>query len=161
MFDFSNRRFSPRTVLSQFVCSSRICQVCPGSTSGRVQNEDCISHRVLRTGSSRYRDEQARSTALFRLIRTSWPAMSLVSSPIFKTRWVAVVSTSSIMVAQAQAQSTLRTYSGYRFDRPLSIKYSLILCLPFDRIGARHPGMTHIPRTRFPALVTHLHSQNI
>jgi len=42
-------------------------------------------------------------------------------------------------------------YSYLRFDRPLPTEYTPGRCLPFDRIGARHPGMTHRAGARYPA----------
>jgi len=62
-------------------------QVSLGKTPRIVNNDDCVSQSVLRTGSSRERHVQARFTVLFRLMRTSWLAMSLVSSLILRTRW--------------------------------------------------------------------------
>ena len=37
------------------------------------------------------------------------------------------------------------SYSGRRFDRPFSREQALNLCLPFDGIGVRHPGVTPMP----------------
>jgi len=54
-------------------------------------------------------------------------------------------------------------YSGCRFDRPLRGRFpenrAPNRCLPFDRIGARHPGMTRSARARVPSCVTHSHRQ--
>ena len=55
-----------------------------------MYNEDWDSHNVLRTGSSRQRQVQARLTVLSRLMRVSWPAISLVSSLMLKKRWGAL-----------------------------------------------------------------------
>ena len=109
-FNPSSGELRPHTTHSPY-SRYRVFQVSLGKTPRRVDIDDCVSQSVLRFGSSRDRHVQARFTVLCRLMRTSWLAMSLVSSSISKTRrgvlsWIMVT---RVALSAGEATSMLQT----------------------------------------------------